>query len=54
MAELRLDTFLGDAELNDFQTDRLTELYGALGHYLNSLVYLPCINQDTFDAVPRM
>lgn len=50
VAELRLDAFLGDAELNDFQTDRLTELYGALGHYLNSLVYLPCINQDTFDA----
>lgn len=50
VAELRLDAFLGDAELNDFQTDRLTELYGALGHYLNSLVYLPCIDQDTFDA----
>ena len=50
VSELRLDAFLGDAELNDFQTDRLTELYGALGHYLNSLVYLPCINQDTFDA----
>ena len=50
VAELRLDAFLGNAELNDFQTDRLTELYGALGHYLNSLVYLPCINQDTFDA----
>ena len=25
VAELRLDTFLGDAELNDFQTDRSEE-----------------------------
>lgn len=50
VAELKLDSFRGNAELNDFQVGRLTELYGALEQYLNSLVYLPCINQDTFDG----
>ena len=53
VAEMNLDLFRGDAEMNDFQVNRLTELYDALEQYLNSLVYLPCINQDTFDAGSR-
>ena len=53
VAELKLDSFRGNAELNDFQVGRLTELYGALEQYLNDLVYLPCINQYTFDGGSR-
>lgn len=50
VAEMNLNSFRGDVEMNDFQTDASTELYQALEEYLGKKLYLPCINQDTFDA----
>ena len=50
VAEMNLNSFRGNVEMNDFQTDASTELYQALEEYLGKKIYLPCINQDTFDA----
>lgn len=50
VAEMNLNSFRGDVEMNDLQTDASTELYQALEEYLGKKLYLPCINQDTFDA----
>lgn len=50
VAEMNLNSFRGDVEMNDFQTNASTELYQALEEYLGKKIYLPCINQDTFDA----
>lgn len=50
VAEMNLNSFRGDVEMNDFQTNASTELYQALEEYLSKKIYLPCINQDTFDA----
>ena len=47
---LIINKFRGDVEMNDLQTDASTELYQALEEYLGKKLYLPCINQDTFDA----
>ena len=49
VAEMNLNSFRGDVEMNDLQTDASTELYQALEEYLGKKLYLPCINQDTFD-----
>lgn len=53
VAEMNLNSFRGDVEMNDFQTNASTELYQALEEYLGKKIYLPCINQDTFDAGGR-
>ena len=50
VAEMNLNSFRGNAEMNNFQVDSSTEEYQALEAYLGTLIYLPCINQDTFDA----
>lgn len=50
VAEMNLNSFRGDVEMNDLQTDASTELYQALEEYLGKKLYLPCINQDAFDA----
>lgn len=49
-AELTVRPMQDKAEMNHFQTTSLTEIYQELSAYLESAIYLPCINQDTFSV----
>lgn len=49
-AELTVRPMQDNAEMNNFQTTSLTEIYQELSAYLESAIYLPCINQDTFSV----
>ena len=41
VAEMNLNSFRGDVEMNDLQPDASTELYQALEEYLGKKLYLP-------------
>lgn len=52
-AEMSFSVPMKEAEMNDFQINGSSELYQAVADYLESALYLPCIDQDAFSTGNR-